>query len=229
MAIDLARVKGLCFDVDGTLSDTDDVYEDKLAGMLRPVSFLFRGRNPQHFARWLVMASESPMNWAYHMLDHLSLDDNFARLYNRLSQSRKKVSPPFRLMKGAQELLDLTRDRYPMTVVSARDEITTRQFLDQFNLTPHFREVVTSQTCEYTKPFPHPVRYAAEAMGLPGEACLMIGDTTVDILAGKAAGAQTVGLLCGFGTERELRKAGADIILNNLMELRELFEQGFSH
>ena len=59
-------------------------------------------------------------------------------------------------------------------------------------------------------------------MQLPPEHCLMIGDTTVDILAGKRAGAQTVGLLCSFGTEGELRRAGTDIILSNLRELHEL-------
>jgi phosphoglycolate phosphatase-like HAD superfamily hydrolase len=31
-----------------------------------------------------------------------------------------------------------------------------------------------------------------------------------------------VGLLCGFGTEGELRRAGADIILNDLRELHKL-------
>jgi len=29
-------------------------------------------------------------------------------------------------------------------------------------------------------------------MGVPPESCLMVGDTTVDIRAGKSAGAQTV-------------------------------------
>lgn len=50
----------------------------------------------------------------------------------------------------------------------------------------------------------------------------MIGDTTLEILSGKRAGAQTVGLLCGLGTERELRRAGADLILNDLHELSDL-------
>ena len=45
-----------------------------------------------------------------------------------------------------------------------------------------------------------------------------------DIRAGKAAGSQTVGVLCGFGTERELRKAGADLILRNTGELLEIFK-----
>ena len=226
MSIDLARVKGLCFDVDGTLSDTDDAWVARLTKTLNPLSFLFKGRNPQPFARWLVMVTESPMNGVYHMMDHLSLDDNFARLYSRLSQNRKKRPAPFQLMRGTEELLAMAEKRFPLTVVSARDEISTRRFLDQFDLTRFFVEVVTSQTCEYTKPFPHPVRHAAQRMGLPPQDCLMIGDTTVDVLAGKSAGAQTVGLLCGFGTEKELRKAGADVVLRDLGELKQLLDSG---
>lgn len=222
MPLNFNRIKGLCFDVDGTLSDTDDAWVSRLSLRLHPLRFLFKNGDPQSFARWLVMTTESPMNAAYHLLDHLSLDDNFARIYSRLSQNRKKHHQPFQLMRGAVELLSWCHSNYPLTVVSARDEISTRRFLDQFELSTFFKEVVTSQTCEFTKPFPHPIHFAAKSMGLSAENCLMIGDTTVDILAGKAAGAQTVGLLCGFGTEKELRRAGADVILTDLSELRTL-------
>ncbi|MDP3684787.1 MAG: hypothetical protein Q8S01_12740, partial [Ignavibacteria bacterium] len=74
MAIDLSRVKGLCFDVDGTLSDTDDVWVGQLSHSLSFVRFLFKHGDPQPFARWFVMATETPMNGMYHLLDHLSLD-----------------------------------------------------------------------------------------------------------------------------------------------------------
>ena len=60
---------------------------------------------------------------------------------------------------------------------------------------------------------PDPILFAARQMGVPPETCLMIGDTTVDMRAGKAAGAKTVGVLCGFGQEAELHHAGADLIL----------------
>jgi phosphoglycolate phosphatase-like HAD superfamily hydrolase len=56
-------------------------------------------------------------------------------------------------------------------------------------------------------------------MGVPPSTCLMVGDTMVDILAGKKAGAQTVGVLCGFGDNRELKRAGADLILDNTSDL----------
>jgi phosphoglycolate phosphatase len=50
----------------------------------------------------------------------------------------------------------------------------------------------------------------------------MIGDTTVDIRAGVNAGAQTVGVLSGFGHEKELVKAGADIILDSVADLPDV-------
>ncbi|MRR29149.1 hypothetical protein EG834_02170, partial [bacterium] len=112
MAIDLSRVKGLCFDVDGTLSDTDDVWVGQLAQSLRFARFLFKRRDPQPFARWLVMVTESPMNGMYHLMDRLSLDDNIAGLYSKLNQKRKNRIRPFQLMRGARELLEEVHAQY---------------------------------------------------------------------------------------------------------------------
>lgn len=225
MPVDWARVKGLCFDIDGTISDTDDAWVSRIVKTLHPVRFLFKNQDVTVFSRWLVMVGESPMNGVYRWADSLSLDDNIARLYERLTRRNRKTRRNFILMRGARELLDFTSKHYPLSVVSARDQRSTHEFLTQFDLLPFFREVVTSQTCERAKPYPHPVLYAAECMNLHPENCLMIGDTTVDVLAGKRAGAQTVGVLCGFGTEKELRRAGADLLVNDLTELHMLFQQ----
>ncbi len=222
MPLDLQRIKGLCFDVDGTISDTDDAWVEKVSRCLNPIAKAFKRQEPRRLARWLVMASESPMNLVMYWLDSVSLDDNYARLFARMAKRRGYKQAHFTLMMGAQELLDQAKLSYPLSVVSARDERTTRIFLEQFALHEHFVEVVTSQTCERTKPYPMPVQRAANAMGLDARDCVMIGDTTVDILAGRRAGAQTVGLLCGCGTEKELSKAGADVVLNDLVELRAL-------
>lgn len=222
MPLDLQRIKGLCFDVDGTICDTDDAWVEKITDFFQPVAKIVKCQESRQLARWLVMAAESPMNLVMYWLDTLSLDDNFARLFTRMMKRREYKNTAFRLMRGANELLTMAEKKYPLAVVSARDEKTTMMFLEQFSLSKHFVEVVTSQTCERTKPYPMPVQHAANAMGLQARDCVMIGDTTVDILAGRRAGAQTVGLLCGFGTEKELKKAGADVVLNDLEELQAL-------
>jgi phosphoglycolate phosphatase-like HAD superfamily hydrolase len=115
-----------------------------------------------------------------------------------------------------------------MAVVSARDERTTRNFLDHFNLTQYFDVIVTSLSAEHTKPYPDPVLFAAQKMNVAPEACLMIGDTTVDIRAGKSVGAQTVGVLCGFGEEAELKRKGADLIIKSTPEINDILLQNKS-
>ena len=225
--IDVSRIRGLLFDVDGTLSDTDDYMVQQLSGFLQPISWLFKDRDLRNFSRGLVMFSETPGNFLYSLADRLGLDTVIAGVYNWLAQKR----PPqpieedeYHMIPGIKEMLAVLAGRYSMAVVSARDAHTTQRFLEYFDLLPFFDSIVTSQTCRHTKPFPDPVLYAAEKLGLPADACLMIGDTIVDVRSGKAAGTQTLAVLCGFGTLRELRRAGADLILSSTPDLLKIFK-----
>jgi N-acetyl-D-muramate 6-phosphate phosphatase len=220
MTLDISRVQAICFDVDGTLSDTDDQWTAALERHLMPLRWLFPNRQPRSFARWAIMCAETPGNLVYHLLDRMHLDDDVGRIYNFLSRRLVGRHPrSFWLIEGVRSGLETLCQRYPLSVVSARDRKSTLAFLEQFALVDMFSAVATAQTCRYTKPFPDPVIWAAAEMGVPPENCLMVGDTTVDIRAGKAAGAQTVGVLCGFGQEAELRRAGADLILPSTADL----------
>ena len=214
MALDLARVQAICFDVDGTLSDTDDQWLAMFERRLALLRGLFPDGNMRQFARWVIMAAETPGNLVYGILDRVNLDDEVGRLYSYLSQRSVGRHPrEFWLVEGISEMLETLHKRFPLSIVSARDDKSTLAFLEQYGLARYFSSIATAWTCRYTKPFPDPVLWAAEQMGVAPENCLMVGDTTVDIRAGKLAGAQTVGVLCGFGQENELRRAGADLIL----------------
>ena len=209
MTLDLTRIRALCFDVDGTLSDTDDLYVQKVQRFLP--RFLFR--DPARAARRFVMWAEAPGNGLLGLADTLGLDDEMSAFINWLSLHRKKPSKEFLLVPGVDEMLARLQGHYPLAVVSARDEHGTMAFLERFDLVKYFDAIVTGLSAEHTKPYPDPVLLAAKKMDTPPGHCLMIGDTTVDIRAGKTAGAQTVGVLCGFGEEPELRRLGADLIL----------------
>jgi N-acetyl-D-muramate 6-phosphate phosphatase len=225
MPLHVSRIRAICFDVDGTLNDTDDVMVGQLTGLLRPFQFLFPGKDPARVARGLVMQAEAPGNFLIGIPDRIGLDDELFALKDWLVGHSKRKTKPFQLIPGVREMLEALRPRYPLAVVSARDSSTTMEFLHQFDLTDFFTAIASDQTCQHTKPFPDPVIWAAGKMSAPPGACLMVGDTTVDIRAGKAAGAQTVGVLCGFGEEAELRREGADMILHNTPELVNVLEE----
>ncbi|MFZ5855902.1 MAG: HAD family hydrolase [Chloroflexota bacterium] len=222
MSLDVSKIRALCFDVDGTLSDTDDLYAQKVARFLPRSLF----RDPERTARRLVMWIESPGNALMGIPDRFGLDDELAALVNWMYRHRKKHWKQYLLVPGVDAMLASLHGRFPMAVVSARDEGGTRAFLDHFNLTRYFDVVVTALTAEHTKPYPDPILYAAQKMGVAPASCLMIGDTTVDMRAGRSAGAQTLGVLCGFGDDDELKRAGADAILKSTAEVGDVLLRG---
>ncbi len=61
--LDTTHIRALCFDVDGTLSNTDDLYVERLSSRLRKV---FPSQRAHTLARWLVMKAESPGNALLH-------------------------------------------------------------------------------------------------------------------------------------------------------------------
>ncbi len=220
MGIDADRVQALCFDVDGTLSDTDDLYVLRFEPFFR----LLPGTDSYAAARRFVMWAEAPGNALMGLPDTLGLDDELLGLWEWLNRRRPRPMKHFMLVPGVDRLLKKLHKKYPMAVVSARDEKSTLAFLDSFALTDCFEVIVTALTAEHTKPYPDPVLYAARAMGVKPRNCLMIGDTTVDIRSGRAAGAQTVGVLCGFGELEELWRSGADELLETTTDLGRILK-----
>lgn len=220
MPLDIDRIQGICLDLDGTISNTDDRYVSILAERLSTLGKWFPVRDPQAIARKLVISLEKPVNTLYHLLDRVHLDQAIMRLTARFYNWRSLPGrPDFLLIPGVDQAIGDLAQHYPLCIVSARDQEGTMAFLEHFNLLRHFKTVITGESSRFTKPFPHPILLAAEHMQLAPRHLLMVGDTMVDIRAGKAAGAQTAGVLCGFGTEDDLRNAGADILLKSTSDL----------
>jgi len=223
MTFDPSKVQAIFFDIDGTLADTDDQYIRRVSELLRPFHWLFPRHDPTPFLRWGLMFAESPLNALVGIPDQLGIDDQLVAVYYRLSDLfKRRPVGHFVIMAGVEVMLEQLAARYPLAIISVRPERNTTAFLKQFELEKFFQVVVSGQTARHTKPYPDPVQWAAQALGIPVERCVMVGDTTVDILAGKRAGAQTVGVLCGFGERAELERTGANLILETTAQLGEV-------
>ena len=226
MPLDLARIDALVFDVDGTLSDTDDHLVAQVATALDALPGV-SGRRASKWARQLVMALETPTNTAYRLLDRLGIDDDLTAIKGVVRDARARLRAERRPGRHVQaldeELHDMVPDvaemlaelaaRYPISVFSTGTAPRIEAFLTGHGVRKHIIAVAGAQTTPRMKPYPEPLRYVAEAMGVAPERCLVIGDTTVDMETAAAVGAQAVGVLCGFGTEAELRREGAVEIL----------------
>ncbi|MBI3161574.1 MAG: hypothetical protein HYZ23_03655, partial [Chloroflexi bacterium] len=101
MPLDISRIKALCFDVDGTLSDTDDLYAQNLTRFFP--RFLFK--DPAHSARRFVMWIEAPGNALLGLADRLGVDDEMVAVIDWMSRHRKRPSKKFLLVPGVDNML----------------------------------------------------------------------------------------------------------------------------
>jgi len=215
--LDKSQVQAVLFDLDGTLMDTDDQAVEALARRLRRLHW----PHAEQAARRFVMAVESPAAVAVTLVDLLGLDVRLAALAQRLRCSPTQ-EVEFRIMDGIEAMLAELNGRYRLGVVTTRPGCDAERFLAQHGLGSLLSTVVSGESTRRLKPNPEPVRFAAQALGVPAERCIMVGDTPVDMRAARRAGAWAVGVLCGFGGRRELQRAGAHVILERTAEVAAL-------
>ena len=86
MELDVSRIRAVCFDIDGTLRDTDDALAARLLPWLRPLGYFNRQFKPHNLARRIIMRIENPGNYLLGLHDRIGIDE----LLLSVSKLRKK-------------------------------------------------------------------------------------------------------------------------------------------
>ncbi len=96
--------------------------------------------------------------------------------------------------------------------------------LQHHDIQRYFTSVVHSERITKQKPDPEGVMLALSECGnIAPEQTVLVGDMRFDVLTGKNAKVRTtVGITHGFGTVKELQKAGADYIIDSFTQLPQV-------
>ena len=215
-------VRAILFDLDGTLLDTDDMLVDQITGRLRPLAFLDRLYARRRFARKVIMALETPLNFVITVLALFRMDKKVLSWGKWLRMAYGQRSPAgYVAINGVAKLIQDASAQYDLAITTTRDRQDTLAFVERFGLQTCFKAIVTRQDVRRLKPHREPILRAAEQLGHSPEQCIVVGDTTVDVQSGKRAGAMTVAVLCGFGERAELERLEPDLILETTEQLIE--------
>ena len=213
MAIGVRAVRGVLFDLDGTLIDS----APDLAGAanrlradhgLEPLPFEMLRPMVGSGARGMVGVA---FGVAPGQPRFESLRDAFLAHYEAGLLQRTR---PF---EGVDEMLSaLEAACIPWGIVTNKATRFTRPIVAGLNLAQRAAVVVCGDTTPHSKPHPEPLWHAARAMGLAPEGVVYVGDDLRDAQAARAAGMAMVAATWGYlGLGEPVHSWGADVLMDS--------------
>lgn len=149
-------------------------------------------------------------------LPDLSFDGLVARLID--SATRARMVPPVPL---DPLLAGLRGQGHVLGVATNDSETAALAHLKAAGIAPHFAHVLGYDSGYTPKPAPDMLLGFATLVALPPKAVVMVGDSTHDLIAGRAAGMATIGVLTGLARAEDLAPH-ADLVLPDIGHLPQV-------
>lgn len=208
------------FDLDGTLTDTLEsitysvnltLSELFLSPITREQCKAFVGNGARVLMEEALKASGDT---------NLTLMDRAMEIYTRVfgEHCTYHVAP----YEGIVELLHTLKEKgMKLAVLSNKPHHQTKDVVAAFFGEDVFDVVQGQVDGKKRKPDPEAVFGILEQLQVSPGACIYVGDSDVDMMTGKAAGALTVGVTWGFRSKDVLLQHGADCIIDTADALLE--------
>ena len=164
------------------------------------------------------------------------LDESFSKEYNFDKKQTEKAVKKYReyysvegvylnkLYDGIKDvIIDLANHGKKVILATAKPLPFAERILEQHGIKQYFSFLSAYMLDGSRTTKAEVIDFALKNIeDLKLEECIMVGDRGYDIEGAKANNIQTVGVTYGFGTEQELKDAGATYIAHNMRELKSI-------
>lgn len=204
------------FDLDGTLIDSIEL----ILGAYRHAFDGFPGRAPT-VEEWRAGIGR-PLQAV--LREYAPDDAEAARLFGRYRAYQLEHHD--RLIQPYEGIIDTVRwlfgAGHPMALVTSKSDWMAEKALVLVGLARLIPTIVGCDTCVNHKPHPEPVERALTLLGVAADDAIFVGDSPHDVESGRAARVMTVGVTWGAFAPDEMRRSGADVVIDRVEELREV-------
>lgn len=118
-----------------------------------------------------------------------------------------------------EKLNELKSKGIKLAVLSNKAHINTLKVIEEVYGNCVFDVVMGQKDNVPKKPAPDGVFNIMKELNVNADECVYVGDTSVDMKTGKAAGLFTIGVTWGFRDRKELEENNADKIVDNVSDL----------
>jgi len=215
------KYTNILFDLDGTLTDPKE-------GIINSVKFALAkmGVNESEVGD-LMKFIGPPLHVSFRDFCGFSFPDaDKAVQYFREYFTDKGINEN-RIFPGVVELLKSLKSRNMRIVLAtSKPTVHANAVLDNFGITEYFQYVKGSNLNGTESGKTEIISHIIEKFKLEKNKTIMIGDRFYDIIGAKENGIDSIGVTFGYGSETELKEAGATYICKSVKEIELLLITG---
>ncbi|MGA2958829.1 MAG: HAD hydrolase-like protein [Thermodesulfobacteriota bacterium] len=127
---------------------------------------------------------------------------------------------------GIPEMLETAHQAGSVSfIATSKPAVYAERIIKHFGLDGHFAKIYGSELDGRLENKADLLAFLLVRERIPAGAAIMVGDRAADILAAKANGIRSIGVLWGYGSEAELTGAGADKLCLTPAELGSCLSQ----
>ena len=213
----MRKILATLFDIDGTLLDTADFVIQAFVH-----TFQIHGL-PQKSTDEIAALMGKPLEEMYR---HFSASEDVSGLcetHRSFQVEHLHLSVPF---TNTQETLRRLRDAgVKIAAITTRSRRTSIKTLEMGCILGYFDAIISGEDVEHLKPHPEPLFKALQQLDIRPANAVMIGDTEVDILAGRNAKVMTIGVSYGF-QGHHIAGSEPDFIIEDIADLIPILLSG---
>jgi len=202
-----------CFDLDGTLVDSNQTIYKATAYALKELEIKFNV-NEKDFAQKIGQHFNDIFN-AFNMI--VPDFNEFINIYKENYFDQIKYSKLYDFVDVT--LNELKNRGIKISLLTTKGQDQADKIIDYFNLRKYFDLVMGRRDGIEHKPSPEPLHLICKGLNADVRNTLMIGDTELDIQCGQNAGAYTCGVLYGYRTRDLLKIEKPDFMVNSIQEV----------
>lgn len=207
------KAEAIIFDLDGTIVNSHDAYSQAAK-----TAFQAMGSEPPTAQTILQIPKRLEQRLPIGDIipaDRARFLDVYLKTFYAVTAVKTKPIPNIHValesLQRKAKLAITTMRKFPPAKVAEE--------LEQFSLAKYFTLILTAEDTNKPKPSPEALNKALKLLDVEICDCLVVGDSVIDVAAGKAAGAKTIAVLSGLYSKQELAKLNPDLILNDATEL----------
>lgn len=205
------NIRAILFDVDGTLLDTREFILQAFEHALATHGFPPLGRDALSGNVGMKGLAE-----IYAEIADADTADALCETHIAFQHKNRHLSKTF--ANTAQTLATLRQKGFRLAAVTTRKKATSVQTLADAGIDRYFDSIVSGDDVTNLKPHPEPLLKALGVMDIMADNAVMVGDTPVDIQAGKNAGTKTIGATYGFHGIH-IRQASPDHLIDDIAQI----------